>query len=330
MNILVCSAGRHVELVNCIKKSLPLGSKVITTSNKKFIPALYAGDKGYIVSDIHESNYLNEIMKICEKENVNVITTMLDEETLLLAEYRKLFENRGILMLIPDIQSARLCFDKYSMYKYLKKSQINTMRTYRNFDEFFEAFSCGEIDFPVFVKPISGKGSVGAEKVTDLNKLRKLTQKNPTLIIQEYIQGDDVDVDVYVDVFSKKAVSIFSKLKLESQIGGASKAISFFDPELNAYIKQIVEAFKFNGPIDVDVMKKDGKYYFTEINPRFGAAYIHAYNCGVDFIKFILNNFNGVENEECITGYLEDNIMIKYETIFSLDKEKLTIGENKI
>ena len=44
---------------------------------------------------------------------------------------------------------------------------------------------------------------------------------------------------------------------------------------------------KFNGPLDMDFFYQNGEYYLSEINPRFGGAYLHAYGAGVDFIKMI-------------------------------------------
>lgn len=330
MNILVCSAGKHVELIKCMKKSLSLDSKVITTANKRYIPALYAADRGYIVSDVHADNYVDEILKICDIEHINVVTTMLDVETLILARAKKQFEDKGILLLGPDYETARLCFDKYAMYNHLRNKRIETMLTYRTFEEFYTGYLKQEIQLPVFVKPISGRGSVDAEKVDSLEQLRRLTQHDPNLIIQEYIYGEDIDIDVYVDIYSKKPITIFAKKKIESKIGGTSKAVSFFDETLNEYIEKVIATFDFSGPLDLEILKKNGKYYFTEINPRFSAAYVHAYACGVDFIKLILNNYNGKENKRQIGEYKTGNVMIKYDTLLNLNQDQVKAGENKV
>lgn len=46
----------------------------------------------------------------------------------------------------------------------------------------------------------------------------------------------------------------------------------------------------------MDFFIKNGEYFLSEINPRFGGAYLHAYGAGVDFVKLILNNMHGIEN----------------------------------
>ena len=96
--------------------------------------------------------------------------------------------------------------------------------------------------------------------------------------------GGDCDADVYVDCISHKAVAAFSKKKIESRIGGASKTISFKDPKLFEFIEQVCSVLELNGPCDMDFFIKNGEYYLSEINPRFGGAYLHAYGAGVDFV----------------------------------------------
>lgn len=129
------------------------------------------------------------------------------------------------------------------------------------------------------------------------------------------MDGDDIDADVYIDTISHKPVSIFTKRKLETKIGGAIKTISFKDSKLFKLIEEVVTKFQFNGPIDIDFFYKDGEYYLSEINPRFGGAYLHAYGCGVDFIKLIVNNLNGIENEPEFGNYDEDVLMMMYYSV---------------
>ena len=73
----------------------------------------------------------------------------------------------------------------------------------------------------------------------------------------------------------------------------------------------------------MDFFIKDGEYYLSEINPRFGGAYLHAYGAGVDFIKLIINNLNGIENESIMGQYSEDIIMLMYDDVVIAHKNDL-------
>ena len=53
------------------------------------------------------------------------------------------------------------------------------------------------------------------------------------------------------------------------------------------------------------------------------SAYLHAYGAGVDFIKLILNNMNGIENQSIIGQYDEDIIMMMYDDVVIKRKSEL-------
>ena len=324
MNFLFCSVGRRAELIKNFKLSLNKESKIIATDCNNTAPALYFADKKYIVPKITDDNYLNTIIDICKKENINAITTFIDPEIEILANNRETFEAIGVEVLAPYIDTARLCFDKFEMYKYLVTNKINTVRTYADIDSFDNDYSKGIIKFPVFVKPRTGSGSVGARKVNSHEDLKSIFLNGSNLIIQEFMDGDDIDADVYIDTITHKPVSIFTKRKLETKIGGANKTISFKDIELVKVIEDAVAPFKFNGPIDIDFFYKEGEYYLSEINPRFGGAYLHAYGCGVDFIKLIINNLNGFENEPKFGDYDDDVLMMMYDSVVIIRKDGLS------
>ena len=51
------------------------------------------------------------------------------------------------------------------------------------------------------------------------------------------------------------------------------------------------------------------------MNPRFGGGYPHAYECGADHMKLIVNNLNGIVNSGVIGNYKENVYMMKYNEI---------------
>lgn len=308
-NILFCSAGRRCKLIKDFKETIGDTGITVVAENSIYSPARYVADKSYTVPKITAPDYIDNIIEICRKEDIKVILTLIDPEIEILAQNKARFEEMGILVMCPSEKSAKICFDKYEMYKYLRRNNIPTTLTYGSLEEFEKALNEQKISFPVFVKPRTGSGSVGARKISNIDDLRSAMKEDETLIIQEFMAGIDLDADVYVDMISKKAVSMFSKKKIETRIGGANKTISFKDEKLFELIKKIVNIFEFNGTVDMDFFYKDGQYFLSEINPRFGGAYLHAYGAGVNFPKLIVNNISGIANEENIGNY-EDNIMM--------------------
>lgn len=315
MNYLMLSVGRRGELLKDFRKSIGEGSKIVATDLSPYAPALYFADKQYLVPRIDEPAYIDVILDICKREAINAVTTFIDPEIEIFALNRDKFAALGVEVLAPYVETAKLCFNKYLMFRHLFECGIPTVMTWGKLEEFDEAFRAGAVSFPVFVKPRTGSGSIGARKVYSYESLAESMKEDPGLIIQEFMDCLDLDADVYIDTITHEAVAAFTKKKVETRIGGASKAISFKDEKLFDFICQIVETLKFNGPIDMDFFYRDGQYYLSEVNPRFGGAYLHAYGAGIDFIKLIENNLNGIANKPNFGDYEEGVVMMMYDSV---------------
>lgn len=323
MNILFCSVGRRCELLKDFRATLGNEVKIVVTDNSQVAPAMAFADKAYLVPLISDPSYISIILDICKKEQIQAVTTLIDPEIMLLAEHREEFEKLGVIVLAPYLETAKLCFNKYDMYRFLTQKGIPTVKTYGSYTEFLSSYEEDGIKFPVFVKPRTGSGSVGARKIDTLELLQQVTEQDESLIIQELMTGKDLDADVYVDTISHKPVAVFSKKKLSTTIGGANKTISFKDEKLFAFVQKIIGEMQFNGPLDMDFFYQDGTYYLSEINPRFGGAYLHAYGAGVDFIRMIRENVEGRENPVCIGEYEEDVVMMMYDSVVIKKKSEI-------
>lgn len=316
MNILFCSVGRRCELLKDFRNTMGKTGKIVVTDLSIYAPAAYFADKFYQVPRIDDPTYISTILDICRKEEINAVTTCIDPEIMLLAEHRAEFTEIGVEVLAPYEDTARICFDKFKMFQYLMSKGIKTVLTYGDLESFSKAEKAGEICFPVFVKPREGSGSVGARKVSNMMALAEAMEQDPSLIIQEFM-GDavDMDADIYIDTISHKPVALFSKRKLETKIGGASKTVSFKDQKLVDFVCNALSVFKFNGPIDMDLWYRNGEYYLSEVNPRFGGAYLHAYGAGIDFVKLIENNVVGKENNAEFNNYDDNVVMMMYDSV---------------
>lgn len=327
-NILFCSVGRRAKLLKNFRESMNGSGKIIATDMSPVAPALFFADETHLVPRITAPDYFERVTDICRKSEVKAITTLIDPEIELLAKHRSELQSMGVLPLCPADWTAHLCFDKYEMFRHLRSKGVRTVLTYNSLESFKEGLASGKIRFPVFMKPISGSGSVGIGRCETMQEVEeKWNDGKFNYIIQELMTGGDCDADVYVDCISHKPVAIFSKKKIESRIGGASKTISYKDPKLFEFVEQVCSVLELNGPCDMDFFIKDGKYYLSEINPRFGGAYLHAYGAGVDFIRLILHNMNEKENKSMVGQYDEDVIMLMYDDVVITRKSDLMSQE---
>lgn len=324
MNILILSAGTRNKIVQYFVKELNGRGNVIATDMSNLAPAIYEADKYYIVPKMTDPNYLDVILRICEDEKIDGVLSLIDPELSLLAENRDKFSNIGTVVIGSSFDLCELSLDKFQMYSWLKNHGYKCAKSYMDKKKFYEDVQRGIISYPFFVKPARGSASIAISKVEDKETIDLLFNHDDGLMIQEFLKGQEIGADVYVDMITGEVVSIFTKKKLKMRAGETDKAVSFKDEKLFELIKRFVSEAGYRGQIDIDIFDIDGEYYISEVNPRFGGGYPHAYECGVNHMKLIVNNLEGKSNE-CVIGENYDNgvFMMKYNELKVIDKREV-------
>ena len=315
MNILILSAGTRNKIVQYFEKTLNETGKVIATDMCNLAPAIYEADKYYIVPKMTAPEYLDVVLDICKKEEITGVLSLIDPELSLLAENREKFEAIGTTVIGSSYTLCEMSLDKFQMYSWLETHGYRCAKSYMDKDAFYADVDAGVITYPVFVKPARGSASISISKVYDRETVELLFAHEDGLMIQEFLDGQEIGADVYIDMVSHEVVSIFTKKKLKMRAGETDKAVSFQDEKLFALIEQFVKDAGYNGQIDIDIFDVQGEYYISEVNSRFGGGYPHAFESGADHMKLIANNLEGKANE-CVIGQYEDGTyMMKYNEI---------------
>lgn len=315
MNVLILSAGTRNKVVQYFKKAVGNNGIVVATDMSNLAPALYEADKYYIVPRMTAPGYLDVIIDICKKEKISGVLSLIDPELSLLAENAEKFAEAGTTVIGSSYELCEMSLDKMEMYQWLSKHGYNCAKSYMDKDEFYCDVEAGTITYPVFVKPAKGSASIAISKVYDKETLELLFDHSDGLMIQEFLNGQEIGADVYIDMISGEIVSIFTKKKLVMRAGETDKSVSFKDDKLFALIERFVKEAGYSGQIDIDIFEVNGEYYISEVNPRFGGGYPHAYECGCDHMSLIFNNLEGITNTKNIGAYDDGVYMMKYNEI---------------
>ncbi|KKK36616.1 hypothetical protein WQ57_18375 [Mesobacillus campisalis] len=316
MNILICSAGRRVKLVQYFKEELnKLNGKVIAVDCDPTAAALHHADHYEVVPRINQPEYIDCLKALCNKYKINAVLSLIDPELALLAGYKEEFESAGVKVIISNRDVVNVCFDKYLTYQFLRDHQIPAVPTYTEIQEVLKDLENGDIDFPLIVKPQTGSASIGIHKVDSLNELRRYEAEQNNFIIQPFISGEEYGVDCYIDMVKSEATHIFMKRKITMRAGETDKSISVNDPALKQLIEKLVLALKPVGPIDIDCFKTEEGYLVSEINPRFGGGYLHAHEMGFNFVMSIITNLQGKPNDTKINDYKEGTTLVKFDNV---------------
>ena len=315
MNILLLSVGTRNKIVQYFKKVLGGRGSVVVTDMSELAPAVYEADKFYQVPRITDEAYMDVIFDICRKEKINGVLSLIDPELSLLAAHADEFAALGVTVIGSSYELCERALDKMEMFHWLEAHGYPCAKSYSDKEAFYADVDAGKISYPVFVKPIRGSASIAISKVYDRETVEFLFSRTDGLMIQEFLDGQEIGADVYIDIVSGEVVSVFTKKKIVMRAGETDKAVSFKDPALFELIERFVRESGWSGQIDIDIFYVDGTYFISEVNPRFGGGYPHAYECGCDHMTMILNNLAGQSNEKRI-GHYEDNVyMMKYNEV---------------
>ncbi|MDB5056403.1 MAG: hypothetical protein JWM44_4453 [Bacilli bacterium] len=316
MNFLMTSVGRRVSLMQYFKKELnAIGAKVIAIDSDSMASALYFADHYEIVPLITSPDYIDVLLGLCQKYDIQGIVTLIDPELSILTKHKQLFLSHGVTLVVSDPEVIEICFDKKQTYDYLTSFGISAVPTYSGFEEVETALKDGNLMFPMFAKPRRGSSSMGIQILyseIDLNYRLGLGADD---IFQPLMQGKEYCTDAYVDMVSEKPVSIFGKQKVLMRAGEADKSISVKDPELFDLVIRVLEVLPIKGPVDMDFFKTEAGYVISEINPRFGGGYPHAYEAGQNFIQYLIKNLQGEPHESEIGQYQQGIVMMKYDQV---------------
>lgn len=315
MNILILSAGTRNKIVQYFKNAIGNTGNVVATDASELGPAIYDADKYYIVPPITNTNYIDIILDLCKKEKIDGVLSLIDPELSLLAKNESRFKEIGTTVIGSSYDLCELSLDKMKMYYWLSEHGYNCARSWMSREEFYKAVELKKVTFPVFVKPYRGSASISISKVYDKETVESLFNHENDLMIQEYLNGQEIGADVYIDLISGEVVSIFTKKKIKMRAGETDKSESFKNKELFDLIEQFVLEAGFKGQIDIDIFDIGGKYYISEVNPRFGGGYPHAYESGCDHMGLIINNLKGNTNSKSIGNYDDGIVMMKYNEV---------------
>lgn len=311
MNILFTCAGRRTYLLKYFKENLAESDKVVATDMQLSAPALQVADVKLQVPAVYDPEYVNVTLNICKEQKIDALLSLNDLELPILAENKTRFEELGVKVIVSSPEVIDIAFDKYKTAQWVESLGLVAPKTYVRLEDVKKALAAGEIEFPLFMKPRWGSGSIGLESIADMeeldiyyNLLMKKIKKtilatasvgDEYIMIQEKLTGSEFGLDIMNDLNGKN-VAVSVKQKLAMRAGETDKAVTVDLPEVREMGRKIGEALGHIGNLDVDIMQRaDGAYCVLELNPRFGGGFPFSYEAGVNMPKAIIQWVKGEE-----------------------------------
>ena len=338
MNILLTSAGRRSYLVNYFKEALCGEGLVHVANSSSLSTAFLYADKTVITPLIYDDNYIPFLLDYCKENSIDALISLFDIDLMILAQHKDEFLKAGTRVIVADPNAIDICNDKWNTYNFCIDNNISVAKTYINLCDAQNDLKNGKVDFPLFIKPRWGMGSLSvfcAETEEELKvfyeKSKREIQKSylkyesaanidECVLIQESLKGQEYGIDVINDLDGNYQNTVI-RHKYAMRSGETDAAIIVVNEKITEIGKIISEKLRHPANLDADIFLVDDTPYLLEMNARFGGGYPFSHVAGVNMPLAIIRWLKGEDvSPDLLTA--TPGVMASKELIISIFPEE--------
>lgn len=272
MKIKVLVTGAGSLLGQGIIKSLRMADthyEIVAVDPDPRSVGLYWADRGHLVPLARESNYLEILYQIIDRERPQVVLVGTDVELMALstnkAEIDASFDTLVIVSPPDVIQTAD---DKWLTYQFLATHEFPVIQS--ALPDGIETL-LRECDFPLIVKPRVGARSVGVHKVHDEQELAYALNAVGDPIIQKCISRSDHEYTSGLVIINDLVRAVVT-MRRELKDGNTYRAYVEPDSVFNDHLTEVAEKLGGMGSLNLQFRSDDGIPKIFEINARFSGT----------------------------------------------------------
>lgn len=294
MNLLVTSAGRRNQLLNCFRedaKRLKVDLRVLAAdANPAWSPACQEADAAFQLPACTRLEFVPALLDLCQKQKVRILVPTIDPELAVLSRHRSDFAAIGTRVIVSAPEVVALAGDKLATAARLMECGIPTPRTV-SLADYLD--SPAQWKMPVIAKPRAGSAGKGIILPKHPGELAGLDPSG--YIVQDFWKGREFTVNVFFDK-NGRLRSAVPHQRIEVRAGEVSKGITRRVPQLaDAADKLTVALPGAIGPLCFQAILKDtGEFSVFEINARFGGGFPLAHHAGARFTQWLLEEERGL------------------------------------
>lgn len=305
MNILLTSVGRRAYMVKFFKEVLAGSGEVHVCNSDDLTVAFQYADRAVIAPLIYDESYIPFLMQYCRENRIDVLISLFDIDLMVLAKNKEAFAAIGTRVIVSDPDFIEICNDKWKTYLFLKENGFQVPKTYLTLQKAMLALECGELKYPVIVKPRFGCGSIALSIAEDeMALLYYYSRNNRTIsrsylkyesatvedkvIYQECLMGQEYGADLINDLNGNFQNAIIKK-KIAMRAGETDIAELVDSPVIYNEVKRLGEMTGHIANLDCDIFLVDNKPYILEMNARFGGGYPFSHMGGCNLPQAIVN-----------------------------------------
>lgn len=259
-----------------------------------------------------QQQYLEFVLSFCMLKRIDYYFASIDEEVVLLSKNRALFEAAGVKLCIPNAEVVEICHykDRFSVWLQTYMPTI-AIRTYAGFN------AIPETAYPLFVKPVEGRASIGCQKVATRSVAEELLAggfDERNFVIQEFYEGEHITVDLVRDAVTGRSFQLQRK-ELQRNSNGCGIAVEIIaDKKLQQICQDLSQRLNLNGVANAEFFRRGGEYRCIEVNPRFSAGTEYSCMAGLNTVLNALSIVEGEGCSQCRQSSIGRHFAKRYET----------------
>jgi carbamoyl-phosphate synthase large subunit len=239
------------------------GYYVVGTDANGFAAGSVLCDEFCVISKAsNREDFVRDIKRLLERFEIDVVLPNVDEELIIFAE-------EGLKSIISSPDAVGICLDKFLFYNVLKSDFLmpHTSMVYN--------MEWAEFSGKVIVKPTRGRGSKGIyvfDNIAKVDLVKFPLAINYGHIVQEYIEGKEITVDVLVGRENRAFIAPRYRIGTYGGISQVGKTV-YHDKAMKTSW-EICGKLDFRGPINIQFIEEDGTkdLFLMEINPRLSGG----------------------------------------------------------
>ncbi|MDA7558217.1 ATP-grasp domain-containing protein [Flavobacteriaceae bacterium] len=303
-----------VNVIRCLRAyknyNLHLISKTSQTAARysRYIKSFYV---------INGNDQLEEINNAIRFQQIHLVMPIAEEMSKFLITNKNSLDRRAKLMLLPDLKSYSIATNKKHLYNHLISNNLPTPKS-----QVINALPrelVTEISFPVLVKPLDLKGGEGILKFNcekDLENYMLFRTESDELLIQEYIDGFDIDCSVLCENGQILTYTIQEEYLSSNNPYAPQLGVSFVNnKDVLSVVSKVLKSLSWSGIAHIDLRfdRTQKNYKIIEINGRFWGSTEASKAAGVNFPLEIINKSLGFSLSK--SNY-KNLIYIKHKGLF--------------
>lgn len=312
LTALVIAVGGNVS--QSILKALAQSDvpcRVIGTDISPLQTGLYTVDIGYVAPWADDPGFVDWVITLCNREQVDIILTGCEPVLPVLAAHRDYIETKtGALCLVNSVAVMDICDDKLRTCEWLAEQGFDHPGYAPAEDRDAVERLAQRCGFPLIAKKRGGGGGQAMFSIHDEEDMAYVARK-PGYVVQETV--GDHNSEYTVGCFSDRNGVLLGSISLwrDLFLGTTYRAVAGAYPEIEREAERIATALAPIGPCNIQLrMTRRGPVCF-EINPRFSGTTAIRAQFGFNEVEAALRHFL-LDDDAPPLPHITEGIALRY------------------